>query len=863
MASSNEAENPNPSRFDFQYSPHSPVPRFHDQQRSSTPTAFDNSASSSGTNFEGYGTRNSHDKPIIPPPSHTDIPMTPARPKRTISHPANALLSRSDASFEPGDGSHEASVSNTPYGKGSVDHVDHEKQPRHQDYKPFLIVDVQNEKIVQLDPYLTHVLKTDSITPEDQSALDDIASSPGFQALLGAYTKKMAHEPERYPPFIDLFNTVIQQMKARGLTANSEDIALCIADPVAIRGSRSDRKPDAIGVKAKTLYVRTEQGNAAYEKLKKGKKNGKEKELAIDYDEVYQAARQPPSANSRFIYMWDDILFFIELKMLLKEIKKLAPQPQPQPKPKGKKPSLLQQSSQGVRRSSRLAVQQRPAQSTSVSESRDPGPSRSVDDPLSVASSAAKRSHDVLDAADDSAQVSAKRRKHNESTSDWRLQCASYALEMFNRGAVRTHVIGTLIVDDALQLFLYTRSGSCRTSKFSFVQNPRTFLRILLAFSRMSLADWGIIPQIQPARLVEPSLALGPHIIDHWIFSKQTFVLNGIEYVLEEVYVFPRGLVSRGTWIIRATFKRQSTAIRAVVKVSTPPAPRPTEWSVVDRAVTTANADQQHAWVVNHLPKIYDRGDFDLDLFLSLFEVEKRALRFLVVEELSPITELTDPNEMALVFKDTIEAHQWLVLYPRIMHRDISVNNLMYRRIDGKVYGVLNDFDLACFIDEHSMPTSRQRTGTKPFIAIHLLDFVSSPDGGDKHYVRYDLESFLERKSAIHHTKIGREVNGSKPDRRRVTGSIIRMDTHYGDVQVAAVYAGSPDDSVRRTTDTATYKDAASESQLLGTPELTHPDGRPFEYATLGGHVTYESFLSVFDRVVPGRRSVSPSPSSD
>ncbi|KAK7036549.1 hypothetical protein VNI00_011482 [Paramarasmius palmivorus] len=320
---------------------------------------------------------------------------------------------------------------------------------------------------------------------------------------------------------------------------------------------------------------------------------------------------------------------------------------------KGKKPKAVQHSLLGVRRSDRIAGQRRP-QLTSASASCDPQPPRSTDNPLNVVSGTGKRSRDALDDTGDSTQSSAKRKRLNESSNGWCLQCASYALEMFNRGGVRTHVVGILIVDDELQLSLYTRSGSCHTEKFSFVDNSRTFLRLLLAFSRMSLADWGIVPEIQSVRLSEPSLALEPHTIDSFIFSKQTFVLNGVKYVLEEVSIFPRGLVSRGTWIIRATFKQDTTKIRVVVKICTA---QPTEWSFVDTAVTTAKSDDKHAWVLSHLPEIYNRSKKDVEMFSSLFRIdyEKRALSVLVAEQLQPLTDLTDPQEMASAFKDTIE----------------------------------------------------------------------------------------------------------------------------------------------------------------------------------------------------------------
>jgi hypothetical protein len=81
--------------------------------------------------------------------------------------------------------------------------------------------------------------------------------------------------------------------------------------------------------------------------------------------------------------------------------------------------------------------------------------------------------------------------------------------------------------------------------------------------------------------------------------------------------------------------------------------------------------------------------------------------------------------------------YRWLFEIPKILHRDISLNNLMLRKEDDKVYAVLNDFDLAVSADVKST-SSKQRTGTKPFMAIDLL----RPDP-PVHMYRHDLESMF------------------------------------------------------------------------------------------------------------------------
>ena len=75
-----------------------------------------------------------------------------------------------------------------------------------------------------------------------------------------------------------------------------------------------------------------------------------------------------------------------------------------------------------------------------------------------------------------------------------------------------------------------------------------------------------------------------------------------------------------------------------------------------------------------------------------------------------------------------------------MLHRDLSINNLMCDKRPTGYMGILSDWDLASMIDDRNAviaSNAKHRTGTVPFMSIHLLK--ASPP----HKYCHDLESFF------------------------------------------------------------------------------------------------------------------------
>ncbi|KAI9799423.1 MAG: hypothetical protein M1825_004523 [Sarcosagium campestre] len=114
-----------------------------------------------------------------------------------------------------------------------------------------------------------------------------------------------------------------------------------------------------------------------------------------------------------------------------------------------------------------------------------------------------------------------------------------------------------------------------------------------------------------------------------------------------------------------------------------------------------------------------------------------RVHRCLVVAPAGrPIYDFESLKELLTALRDAIQAHKSLWKEGKILHRDISDNNIVIARKDnGESIGVLIDLDLAKE-EGSSLSGARHRTGTVQFMAIEVL-------AGLSHTYRHDPEAFF------------------------------------------------------------------------------------------------------------------------
>ncbi|KFY02428.1 hypothetical protein V490_00513 [Pseudogymnoascus sp. VKM F-3557] len=122
-------------------------------------------------------------------------------------------------------------------------------------------------------------------------------------------------------------------------------------------------------------------------------------------------------------------------------------------------------------------------------------------------------------------------------------------------------------------------------------------------------------------------------------------------------------------------------------------------------------------------------GDPDTTDFHSIQEPEPDSLAGCEGE--------TSTKELLEALRDAVRGHKSLLEDGKILHRDISENNIIITEAasKGEPTGRLIDLDLAKELD--SVPSgASHRTGTMQFMAIEVLQ-------GKGHTYRHDLESFF------------------------------------------------------------------------------------------------------------------------
>jgi len=359
---------------------------------------------------------------------------------------------------------------------------------------------------------------------------------------------------------------------------------------------------------------------------------------------------------------------------------------------------------------------------------------------------------------------------------------------MFSVPLLRSHATVGLVDRGRLQLYHANHSVILVSSAIDFLQGDGVdmFIANVIAFRCLSLKQNGVLDTLVPknAELVKNSnippenkvVQEGNHLNFPGDGTQPQFSVT-----LGGVISRDPAAIGRSTTVLDATSDRWPDT-ELVVKISWPSSCRVPETDFLKKANEEAEKTDG-GWAAKHLPQVFYAKDvvFDegstLESVARLFEsaelvngkhvYERRTLRVIVQERLYPLKSLGKVRDIGQVFLDVACStcfhfaprltstyshlvHRWLYDYPGILHRDLSLNNIMCRFIEEmnaegeseqKVYGVLTDYDLSSWkkdLQTNYTRTSQQRTGTPPYMALELLRGTNAT-----HLYRHDVESLF------------------------------------------------------------------------------------------------------------------------
>ncbi|KAI0071909.1 hypothetical protein K474DRAFT_1701321 [Panus rudis PR-1116 ss-1] len=208
--------------------------------------------------------------------------------------------------------------------------------------------------------------------------------------------------------------------------------------------------------------------------------------------------------------------------------------------------------------------------------------------------------------------------------------------------------------------------------------------------------------------------------------------------------VTQRGIIGRGTTVIPVKVAGNQVTAKAMRVEGEIPLVAKLAWQYVDRKedvlirairrTPNIEADTESPSMLTHIVDLKCSLSLSIDspflhlprAFMNrlpcLTHEDLREFRVLILEAYEPLDNLNTVEDFKKVFIETFKAHHWVWTKAEVLHRDISVYNIMFRRRNGGVEGVLCDWDLAATKtylgepDDYTVVTPEDIERRRPFL---------------------------------------------------------------------------------------------------------------------------------------------------
>ncbi|KAI5120094.1 hypothetical protein M0805_001250 [Coniferiporia weirii] len=751
---------------------------------------------------------------------------------------------------------------------GTIDEVDR-----------YIDADLSTTKYCGFDDFL-HALGLDpGLLQSADEKLLEIARDDDTLNLRNKYCEDVGNETQRYGPFCELANHIISK-----LPSQRRPIVFCRNDPRCIKGMFSnDRKPDVVVLEGEDLAV-------ADGKWREHSSNGP-RGIKWTWSDVLHAFEFKASKSA---ILYKDVNVLLPTDAVFGGKADASPQvdiPSSSAPADAPPPVKIGSATASAGRSS-VAARTVPSKARVMSGSLASG---STDRPSSCASSGKKRMMDE----DDSEGPNSKKARREGPRKNVMKQAARYAIDKLSYDANMRHTISGFIDNGIIRMCYYDRAGVVCSRGLRFVDDLYRFVLLIKALVELSPEDRGIMERMRriiPGDDADDTCSSDEDVESDAASSDLTSLSDedsqdsGLkigdpcwELLIgtHKVWIYrpisrrrPYGLTGRAGRVDAAKCESlnptKPNRVMAI-KTSWPAARRTSEVQIItwarevldeldkEDAFRKENGIEEGRKLSDCLPKVLASDDLEnleengFRKRLGADFEDNRIFRAIVFEVLFPVYEVVDLSVYKRLFREIVQGHHFLftaslltdsraIKHCDIKHRDISVENVMYRILpDGTLRGVLNDWDLAKVGSSKEENPKGTRTGTRPFMAIDLLE-AEPPD----HVERFDWESIFYVLLWIGcHYINGREIEG-----------IVFVDWLEHDLGKLKKFKRSDlgDFDFKKITDH--FKPLVhlwlKPLQLLFRAgydaQSDCPDGEPFVGETLQGHVTYAKVWNIFKR---------------
>ena len=388
------------------------------------------------------------------------------------------------------------------------------------------------------------------------------------------------------------------------------------------------------------------------------------------------------------------------------------------------------------------------------------------------------------------------------------LQLARYARHVFSTQPRRWFLHGFTLCGTIMELHIFDRSGAYSAEPFDIHQDPERFIRAISGYCMMNDKELGIDTFVQrdktndfvivndyetkeetrvyiemdPIALERAIVCRGTSCFrttDHknivkfsWVPASRLLTEPNLLMIARKKNVkgvarliSHKRIISTHDWRNGLNFSMSKSSKRSLQS-------RTKSSSVLDSWFTitplsekkSKSPEKEDASLakkprsncqVSSLSQVYEANDSSnnwqaLQRTQPLGEpYVQRVFSCLVVSPVGrPLFQYKNVKELLCCFRDAVKAHQSLFIDGKILHRDISLNNIIITdpKADG-FSGMLIDLDLATSIDvngKNERSGAQKMTGTLKYMAIEVVEFAFRDARRDlEHTYRHDLESFF------------------------------------------------------------------------------------------------------------------------